>query len=65
VESSSEADDTFDNVIVSTDTDDDIPTKSGGVSWIVWLLILAGLIAVLVAVGVIFYTKKNSGRRML
>ncbi|MBR6735297.1 MAG: hypothetical protein IKL92_00305, partial [Oscillospiraceae bacterium] len=57
-----------DNKHVSGTTDpedNDVPTKKGGVSWIVWLLILAGLVAVVIAVGVIFYTKKNSGRRML
>ena len=63
-ESSSEEED-FESVIVNTDDEEDDVPKKKGVSWLVWLLIIAGLAAVLVAVGVIFYTRKNSGRRML
>jgi len=53
-------------VIIRTEPDDpDVPTKKGGISWLIWALILAGLAAVLVAVGVIFYSNRNSGQRML
>ena len=46
-------------------SNNNVPTKQKGVSWLVWGLILAGLAAILVAVGVIFYTHRNSGDRML
>ena len=63
--SSESSEDQFESVIINTDDDDDVPSKKGGVSWLVWLLIIAGLVAVLIAVGVIFYTRKNSGKRMI
>jgi len=52
--------------VIHTEPDDpDVPTKKGGISWLIWALILAGLAAVLVAVGVIFYSNRNNGQRML
>ena len=64
--SSSKESSSYEDVLVKEPTsNNNVPTKQKGVSWLVWGLILAGLAAILVAVGVIFYTHRNSGDRML
>jgi len=64
--SSSSKDSSYEDVLVKEPiSTTEVPTKQKGVSWLVWALILAGLAAILVAVGVIFYTHRNSGDRML
>ncbi len=63
--SSSKESSSYEEVLVSEPTSNsEVPTKQKGVPWLVWLLIFAGLAAILVAVGVIFYTHRNSGDRM-
>ncbi len=64
--SSSKESSSYEDVLVKEPTSNsEVPTKSKGVSWLVWGLILAGLAAILIAVGVVFYTHRNSGDRML